>query len=81
MALLSFVESAPRAYRLKVGNADLFRNSTEPGTSPAQAPLPANCLKPKVFLGRRSIRQIRAWRKKFAAARAGAKAEFACAKG
>jgi two-component sensor histidine kinase len=28
------VESAPRAYRLKVGNADLFRNSTEPGTSP-----------------------------------------------
>jgi hypothetical protein len=26
------VESAPRAYRLKVGNADLFRNSTEPGT-------------------------------------------------
>ncbi|WP_210164554.1 hypothetical protein, partial [Bradyrhizobium sp. Cp5.3] len=31
---LSFVESAPRAYRLKVGNADLFRNSTEPGTSP-----------------------------------------------
>ncbi|UPT84396.1 hypothetical protein HAP41_0000028980 [Bradyrhizobium barranii subsp. apii] len=35
MALLSFVESAPRAYRLKVGNADLFRNSTEPGTSPS----------------------------------------------
>ncbi|HET9585232.1 MAG TPA: hypothetical protein VFP38_14415, partial [Bradyrhizobium sp.] len=34
MALLSFVESAPRAYRLKVGNADLFKNSTEPGTSP-----------------------------------------------
>jgi hypothetical protein len=34
MALLSFVESAPRAYRLKVGNADLFRNSTQPGTSP-----------------------------------------------
>jgi hypothetical protein len=33
MALLSFVESAPRAYRLKVGNADLFKNSTEPGTS------------------------------------------------
>ncbi|WFU45989.1 ABC transporter substrate binding protein (plasmid) [Bradyrhizobium sp. CB82] len=37
MALLSFVESAPRAYRLKVGNADIFRNSTEPGTSPEQA--------------------------------------------
>jgi hypothetical protein len=37
MALLSFVESAPRAYRLKVGNADLFRNSTEPGTSPPLA--------------------------------------------
>src|SRR3982074_1471440 len=36
MALLSFVESAPRAYRLKVGNADLFRNSTEPGTSPSK---------------------------------------------
>jgi hypothetical protein len=35
--LLSFVESAPRAYWLKVGNADLFRNSTEPGTSPAAA--------------------------------------------
>jgi len=33
--LLSFVESAPRAYWLKVGNADLFRNSTEPGTSPS----------------------------------------------
>jgi len=31
MALLSFVESAPRAHRLKVGNADLLRNSTEPG--------------------------------------------------
>jgi hypothetical protein len=37
MALLSLVESAPRAYRLKVGNADLFRNSTEPGTSPLLA--------------------------------------------
>jgi hypothetical protein len=37
MALLSFVESAPRAYRLKVGNADLFRNSTEPGTTPIQS--------------------------------------------
>jgi len=37
MALLSFVESAPRAYRLKVGNADLFRNSTEPGTSPVNS--------------------------------------------
>jgi hypothetical protein len=48
---------------------------------PAQAPLPANCLKPKVFIGRRSIRQIRASGKKFAVARAGAKAEFACAKG
>jgi hypothetical protein len=34
MALRSFVESAPRAYRLKVGNAALLRNSTEPGTSP-----------------------------------------------
>jgi hypothetical protein len=42
---------------------------------------PVNCLKPKVFLGRRSIRQIRAPGKKFAAVRAGAKAEFACAKG
>ena len=30
------MESAPRAYRLKVGNADLFRNSTEPGTSPVK---------------------------------------------
>jgi hypothetical protein len=49
--------------------------------APAQAPLPVNCLKPKVFLGRRSIRQIRAPRKKLAAARAGAKAEFAYAKG
>jgi Transposase IS66 family len=44
MALLSFVESAPRAYRLKVGNADLFRNSTEPGTSPGQ-------IHPQAFLG------------------------------
>jgi hypothetical protein len=35
--LLSFVESAPRAYRLKVGNADLFRNSTKPGTSPQRS--------------------------------------------
>jgi hypothetical protein len=49
--------------------------------APAQAPLPANCLKPKVFLGRRSIRQIRAPGKKFAAAHATASAEFACAKG
>jgi len=38
MALLSFVESAPRAYRLKVGNADPLRISTEPGTSPLTAP-------------------------------------------
>src|SRR3954466_2357500 len=28
--------------------------------APGQAPLPADCLKPKVFLRRRSIRQIRA---------------------
>lgn len=34
MALLSFVGSVPRAYRLKAGKADLFRNSTEPGTPP-----------------------------------------------
>jgi hypothetical protein len=34
------VESAPRAYRLKVGNADLFRNSTEPGTFPLLKPTP-----------------------------------------
>jgi hypothetical protein len=45
------------------------------------AKLPANCLKPKVFLGRRSIRQIRAPWKKLAAARATVNAEFACAKG
>jgi integrase len=45
MALRSFVESAPRAYRLKVGNADLFRNSTEPRTSPLHraAHAPARC--------------------------------------
>jgi hypothetical protein len=47
----------------------------------ARRPLPVNCLKPKVFLGRRSIRQIRGSRKNFAAARAVARAEFACAKG
>ncbi|SCB53755.1 site-specific DNA-methyltransferase (adenine-specific) [Bradyrhizobium yuanmingense] len=40
--MLSFVESAPRAYRLKVGNADLFRNSTEPGTSPVYLDPPFN---------------------------------------
>ncbi|MGX9432697.1 hypothetical protein [Bradyrhizobium sp. LeoA1S1] len=45
MALLSFVESAPRAYRLKVGNADLFSNSTEPGTSPWEAALGGSHLK------------------------------------
>jgi hypothetical protein len=33
MALLSFVDSAPRAYRLKVGNACL-PNSTSTGTFP-----------------------------------------------
>jgi hypothetical protein len=51
--LLSFVESAPRAYRLKVGNADLFRNSTEPGTSPpppAVTPLPTFDPGPNYFL-------------------------------
>jgi hypothetical protein len=37
MTLLSFVESAPRAYRLREGNADLFRNSTKPGTSPVHS--------------------------------------------
>jgi hypothetical protein len=35
MALLSFVDSAPRAYRLKVGNACL-PNSTSTGTSPTK---------------------------------------------
>jgi hypothetical protein len=59
----------------------LYQRNYQCDVRPAQAPLPANCLKPKVFLGRRSIRQIRAPEKKFAAARAGAKAEFACAKG
>jgi hypothetical protein len=34
MALLSFVDSTPRAYRLKVGNA-AWKVSTDPGTSPA----------------------------------------------
>src|SRR6266581_6643036 len=38
MALLSFVDSAPRAYRLKAGNAYLTF-STSAGTSP-----PATCL-------------------------------------
>jgi hypothetical protein len=33
MALLSFVASTPRAYRLKGGNA-AWKVSTEPGTSP-----------------------------------------------
>lgn len=37
LALFSFVESAPRAYRLKVGNADLFRKSTEHGTTSPRA--------------------------------------------
>lgn len=37
LALLSFVESARRAYRLKVGNADLFRKSTEHGTTSRRA--------------------------------------------
>jgi hypothetical protein len=55
MALLSFVESAPRAYWLKVGNADLFRSSTEPGTSPrgARVPVevPSTASKTEVFNG------------------------------
>lgn len=46
MALLSFVESAPRAYWLKVGNAGLLRNSTEPGTSPNEATAPYGSLSP-----------------------------------
>jgi hypothetical protein len=33
MALLSFVDSTPRAYRLKVRNA-AWKVSTDPGTSP-----------------------------------------------
>jgi hypothetical protein len=49
--------------------------------APAQAPVPANYLKPKVFIAERSIRQFRALRKNFGATRADAKAEFACAKG
>src|SRR6266581_3760652 len=39
MALLSFVDSAPRAYRLKAGNAYLTF-STSTGTSPEQPPYP-----------------------------------------
>jgi hypothetical protein len=45
MALLSFVDSAPRAYRLKAGNADL-PISTMGGTSPDLVVLdlaPENC--------------------------------------
>jgi hypothetical protein len=49
MALLSFVESAPRAYRLKVGNAHLFRNSTEPGTIPRSSLLAFNPLWNELF--------------------------------
>jgi hypothetical protein len=37
MALLSFADSTPRAYRLKVGNAS-FPNSTETGAIPSIAP-------------------------------------------
>jgi len=36
MALLSFVDSTPRAYRLKAGNA-ARRISTDAGTSPRSA--------------------------------------------
>src|SRR5271170_3476 len=43
MALLSFVDSAPRAYRLKVGNA-CPPISTSTGTSPAD-PAPPSVLK------------------------------------
>jgi hypothetical protein len=39
MALLSFVDSAPRAYRLKVGNA-YFTFSTAVGTFPDQERAP-----------------------------------------
>jgi hypothetical protein len=39
-----------------------------------------NCLKPKVFIGRTSIRQFRGFAEKFAAARASANAEFVYAK-
>jgi len=41
MALLSFADSAPRAYRLKVGNAYLTF-STSTGASPATAEQPVN---------------------------------------
>ena len=39
MALLSFADSTPRAYRLKVGNAS-FPNSTETGAIPEIADAP-----------------------------------------
>jgi hypothetical protein len=62
MALLSFADSTPRAYRLKVGNA-YFTFSTSTGTSPQTTlmdltspkpakPEPNRRPKTKLFLGR-----------------------------
>jgi hypothetical protein len=45
MALLSFADSAPRAYRLKVGNAYLTF-STSSGTSPRRIPHKAKRIVP-----------------------------------
>ena len=48
MALLSFADSTPRAYRLKVGNAS-FPNSTETGAIPDRAK-PMRSERPREFL-------------------------------
>lgn len=55
--VMALPESAPRAYRLKVGNADLFRNSTEPGTSPNSRCLVRRCNECHLGLCWSSIRE------------------------
>jgi hypothetical protein len=59
----------------------LYQRNYEGEHAPAQAPVPANYLKPKVFIGGTSIRQFRAPAEKFAALRAGAERNSPVRKG
>jgi hypothetical protein len=54
MALLSFVDSTPRAYRLKAGNA-ARRISTDAGTSPSLFPVSQTAKSRQMSVGHPSI--------------------------
>jgi hypothetical protein len=59
----------------------LYQRNYEGEHAPTQAPVPVNCLKPKVFIDETSIRQFRAPAEKVCGFAGGRRAEFACAKG